>query len=915
MRTIVFAGVALFGLCFVATAQTAGRRPVPPQLKEVIVVHKTHFDIGCTDLAREVLERYRTSMIDKALETIDNSNELPPEHRFAWTIPGWPMAQILWEGQTPERRRRVLEAFRSGGFVTHALPFTTHTESLGLETLVRGLGFSSRLARSAGLPLARDAKMTDVPSHSWGIVPILKHGGVDFLHLGCNHMSSNPDIPHFAALPDHPEWKGYSLFWWEGPDGSRLLTMYSRDYGSSLAPPPDWPYRTWLALIHTGDNIGPPAPEAVRKLMSDAKEQLPGVQVRLGRLSDFADAIVKENPKLPVVRGDMPDTWIYGIGSLPAETALSRVTQPRIGALEALGTLNHFWAGAPQPSNVVAEAYEQALLYGEHTWGYDAKRFPRTYGAAWREDRAAGKFARLEESWAEHTAYARRSHDLTATGLNASLTALSRAARVRGRKVAVFNALPWTRDGVVEVAHSGAAVLSLRDASTGDVVPAEATPEGFRFRARSVPSLGYRTYSVIEESGQAGTATQAAADTAPVLENAYFRLKLDPARGPISSLLDKKSGLELVDGDAASGFGQSLYERFSIDEMTAWVQAYTKPVSKAIWGDFGKPNMPSATAAPYELRPTADMQLTVSRGPVADVATMASSPGSPEGQVRLQFTLYHGLPFVDVAWTVKGKLPEPMPEAGWLTFPFKVENARFLLSRPGGTIDPASDVVRATNHDIYCLDGGMAVLNPAGGGVGICPLDSPLVSLDRPRLWKYSKEFSATKPHVFVNLYNNLWGVNFAQWVSGSWTSRARIWAINNYDSASGLVVPAQEARMPLLGALADGAPGKLKPARTGLSLSRSGVLVTAFGANPDGDGTVLRLWEQSGQDGACRVCLPPEIKPGSVQPVDLRGRPAGQPLRRKNGCFDVQLKKNAPMSFVLTGQRRGNGTYKGKAA
>ena len=41
-----------------------------------------------------------------------------------------------------------------------------------------------------------------------------EHGGIDFLHIGCNTASSSPDLP--------------TLFWWEGPDGSRLLTMYTR---------------------------------------------------------------------------------------------------------------------------------------------------------------------------------------------------------------------------------------------------------------------------------------------------------------------------------------------------------------------------------------------------------------------------------------------------------------------------------------------------------------------------------------------------------------------------------------------------------------------------------------------------------------------------------------------------------------
>src|SRR5690606_27401634 len=124
---------------------------------------------------------------------------------------------------------------------------------LDLEDIVRGMQFSSDLARVYGQPLPRDAKMTDVPSHCWVLPTILAHAGVEFLHLGCNRASTPPEAP--------------PLFWWEGPDGSRVLTMLVHGYGTGLLPPEDWPHKTWLALIHTGDNHGPPTPGEVKKLL------------------------------------------------------------------------------------------------------------------------------------------------------------------------------------------------------------------------------------------------------------------------------------------------------------------------------------------------------------------------------------------------------------------------------------------------------------------------------------------------------------------------------------------------------------------------------------------------------------------------------------------------------------------------
>jgi alpha-mannosidase len=115
-------------------------------VKEIVVVFKTHFDIGYTDMATNIVQRYRTTMIDQALEVVDQNRDLPPQQQFAWTLSGWPMHKILqdWPGQSPQRKERVEQALRDGRFVVHGLPFSTHTELLEAEDLVRSLGYSAR---------------------------------------------------------------------------------------------------------------------------------------------------------------------------------------------------------------------------------------------------------------------------------------------------------------------------------------------------------------------------------------------------------------------------------------------------------------------------------------------------------------------------------------------------------------------------------------------------------------------------------------------------------------------------------------------------------------------------------------------------------------------------------------------------
>ena len=52
-------------------------QPAGAAVDHVVVVFKTHFDIGYTDLASNVVQRYRTRMIDDALQVVDRSRALP----------------------------------------------------------------------------------------------------------------------------------------------------------------------------------------------------------------------------------------------------------------------------------------------------------------------------------------------------------------------------------------------------------------------------------------------------------------------------------------------------------------------------------------------------------------------------------------------------------------------------------------------------------------------------------------------------------------------------------------------------------------------------------------------------------------------------------------------------------------------
>jgi hypothetical protein len=864
-------------------------------VNQVVVVFKTHFDIGYTDMASNVLSRYRTTMARDALKVVESNKDLPSHLQFVWTLPGWPLTQIIKEGpdQAPEQREHILASIQNGRFAMHALPFTTHTELLESEDLVRGLGYASQLSRQAGLALPRDAKMTDVPCHSWILPTLLRHAGVDFLHLGCNAASRSPEVP--------------PLFWWEGPDGSRLLTMYTAEsYGTDLVPPKNWHHKTWLALIHTGDNHGPPTPAEVQQLFKEAAEKLPGVRIKIGRLSDFSDALLAEKSELPVVKGDMPDTWIHGPMCDPAGAKIARNIRPMIHMADTLNTLSKAWK-APQfeADRVVAKAYEKSLLYGEHTWGgalywvskYDDGR-RLEYGDAWKERHAAGRYQKLEDSWAEHTSYIESARDLISPLFTSQMQALAANVSVSGNRIVVYNPLPWARSGLVTFQSQKRGILAAQPVNGTEPIPIESVDGNCSFVAKNIPAMGYRTFKLVENSSQSVGSTIPAIH---VIESPFFRVVIDPKSGAISSLVDRRTGREWADSSASPQIGQHLYERFSAKETQSFVDAYVK--IKASWAsnELGKPNMPSATVKPYEAHYPENVRVAFRSSALSTVAHIRSnSKGRVPYEISTKIVLYNDQPIIDLEMTVENKPADPWPEAGWLCLPFKIDNPRFLLGRLGSIIDPTKDIVPGANHYMMALNSGMAVLDDKGQGIGICPLDSPLVSLDEPGCWKYARQFIPKKAAVYVNLFNNQWTTNFRLWNQGTWKSRVRLWIINATDPRGSLISHSLEARYPLQAVVSDGKGGTMPASQTGLEISSANVMVNAFGSNPDGEGTILRLWEMAGKSSQCTIKLPTGLGATKVLKINLRGEPLGTEIPIEKGTLKVDIGPFAPVTILF---------------
>ena len=93
---------------------------------------------------------------------------------------------------------------------------------------------------------------------------------------------------------------------------------------------------------------------------------------------------------------------------------------------------------------------------------------------------------------------------------------------------------------------------------------------------------------------------------------------------------------------------------------------------------------------------------------------------------------------------------------------------------------------------------------------------------------------------------------------------------------------------------------GQLPATASGITVSRRGVLVTAYQKGSTDAPGLLRLWEQAGQDGKCEVTLPKGNPYRTAQYCNLRSEPIGEPFAIKDGKLKLQTKAYQPLSLLL---------------
>ena len=96
-------------------------------IREILVVFKTHLDLGFTGFSSEIYQRYMKEYISKAMEVGEQILASGHKEGFVWTIGSWLTEEYLKQA-SPENQERMCRAIQNGIIRWHALPFTIHSE-------------------------------------------------------------------------------------------------------------------------------------------------------------------------------------------------------------------------------------------------------------------------------------------------------------------------------------------------------------------------------------------------------------------------------------------------------------------------------------------------------------------------------------------------------------------------------------------------------------------------------------------------------------------------------------------------------------------------------------------------------------------------------------------------------------------
>ncbi len=818
------------------------RATLEPKRKWTLyAVPHAHLDIGFTDYQAKVAEVHNRN-VDKLIEEIGQH----PEMRFS--LDGsWIVRQYL-STRNAVARDSFLKLVREKKIAVPVEYANLLTGYTSLEELIRSAAYTHRQHRETGIPFEY-ATITDIPAYTWSYASVLNALGVKYFAAAANSDR--------APILLHGRWNEKSPFWWQGPDGNKVLMSYSRQYFQLSficgLPEQEAGCRQSLPTFLQAFESPSYKPDAVLMFGSQVEntDLTPGEPQFLEKWNSryaYPKMIFATFPDyfhyidehygagLETLVGDLGPYWEDGLGTDAWYGAINRSSQQRAPSAEKLSTIGaYLHKTVAGPADEIRQMWDDLILYAEHTftsWGGYSRP---------ESDESVRQLATKDH-------FAVDGRERVNSILDQSLSQLADQIHMPAPAGVVFNPLSWSRNGLVETDLDANMVITEYPQMTPvsvEVLRHQPDYDHVRFLARDVPSLGYKCYQAVRSTGQtAASAGESGLPPGNVLENEFYRIEVDPASGAVTSLVDKQLSRDLVDRASPYRLNQYLYVAGG-DETATQLEYLSKALPLA-----------KLTVTPS----IGGRVVSVRKTPYGQILTYQTS-GAHAPSIETDIILFDGEKKVEFINRLR-KEPVRNKEAVYFAFPFDVQQPSFGYEIQNGWVDPRRDAWKGACREWFVTQHWVKVAS-ADYAIGLVPLDAPLVTLGDIDRGTWPEQFDPKSATVFSWVMNNYWHTDFRRVQSGDYTFRYALTSgrelspefLSRFGRAE--MTPLELGQ--LLYTDKFGNPERsLTPAPTSfLEVDVPNVVVENWKAAEDGQGTILRLLETGGRAGTAHLNFP----------------------------------------------------------
>ncbi len=810
----------------------------PAKKWTVYVVPHEHLDVGYTDYQPKVAEIH-SRVFDEALEMMRENPQ------FRYSPDGFWEVQQFWAGRSAEDHARLIKAIQQRRFFVPAQYANLLTGFPTVETLIRSLYAAYRFDQRYHEPFDY-ANDTDVPSYTWSYASILAAAGIKYFVGGCDQTRG--PILNDSHLQER------SPFWWEGPDGKKVLMWYSDSYGQVgryFGLPPLMKTGEATLPIFLQVYAGPEyKPDSILLFGAqwENSDLYPQQATFVGAwnrtyayphliYSGVAHALAaiarQDRNTIPVYRGDGGPYWEDGIASDAYYAAMNRETEQRALSAEKISTISSLVNPLTRPNRrVVQQMWRNLILFDEHTWG------------------AAGSIRapQSEESvrqLAVKDAFATRARQEAQYVVDRGMAAVADKIPDPGGTWVVFNSLNWPRSALVEA--DLAKGFEIVDLATHQTVPYQVlavsgNEQRVRFLAQNVPSVGYRCYAI---QRMLSAPTNLPGVSGNIMENAYYRVVLDPQSGAVKSIFDKQLAKELVNAASPYRFDQYLY-------VTG---GDTPPRNSLLYSDR---NLPPAALTVHAA--ANGRLLSITRAPFGLVARLESSALNTP-RIDSEIILFNDEKKIEFIDRVR-KRPVYAKEGVYFAFPLAMDHPQFRYELQNGYVNPARDQLPGAGKEWFSVQHWVEA-QQGNASVALVPVDASLVSLGDIVRGTWPLEFGRRKGTIFSYVMNNYWFTNYRAAQGGKFTFRYVLTSDREFQPAmlsrlgwSEMTPFEVDDIIPNDKAI--NTPEPLNAAEDSfVSVNSPDVVLTAWKRPMNGEGSIMRFVEVAGRQGNVRVRLP----------------------------------------------------------